>query len=209
MKKTLLFIACLSIAFSSVAQNHNLLINNELKNTKNSISLSLFNPLNGEIPLFYQRDLTPKLSAELGVGVTKWFDVMVGSMLCSNTFQGYAVEKSKLGVFLAPSLKYYPFGQNKGFHISAGMLYKRFNYNILDNENKIKNAYRSDFDKARLAIGYTEQWGNFTGEFQIGAAQRNTFKTPVAQNNEGYFSDSENKKSGITGFISCKIGYRF
>jgi hypothetical protein len=89
------------------------------------------------------------------------------------------------------------------------MLYKRFNYNVLDKENQVKKAARIDFDKARLAIGYTEHWGRFVGEFQVGAAQRSTSQTPHFKSNEGYFSESETATNGVKAFVSCKIGYRF
>jgi hypothetical protein len=190
------------------AQNANPFSINELR-LKNEIKLSLFNPLNGEMPIFYERRLTPKISAEIGLGVTKWLPVTINSMLCSATFQGYAIAKSRLGVYAAPALKYYPFGQNKGLFLSAGMLYKRFNYNVLDNEKQVKKATRTDLDKARLAIGYTEHWGRFVGEFQVGAAQRSTAKTPHFKSNEGYFSESERTATAVKGFVTCKIGYRF
>ena len=161
------------------------------------------------MPIFYERVLTPKISASAGIGVTKWLPVTINSMLCSATFQGYAIEKSTLGIFVAPELKYYPFGQNKGLYASAGMLYKRFNYNVLDKGNQVKKAVQTDFDKARFSIGYSEHWGRFVGEFQVGAAQRSTSKTPHAKSNEGYFSESETATIGVKGFVSCRIGYRF
>ncbi len=208
MNKLFLLLTYLFLTITGQAQNDNSLTTSELR-LKNELKLSLFNPLNGEMPIFYERVLTPKISASAGIGVTKWLPVTINSMLCSATFQGYAIEKSTLGLFVMPELKYYPFGQNKGWYASAGMLYKRFNYNVLDKENQVKKAVQTDFDKARLAIGYSEHWGRFVGEFQLGAAQRSTSKTPHINSNEGYFSESETNTTGVKCFVSCRVGYRF
>jgi len=99
MKKALLFLGVTACAFSAQAQEK-----------KNAIKLNLFSPIVKSGSFFYERALTTKTSAQLGVGFTSWG-------------KNDGVKLS--GLFITPEFRFYPSGNvMNGFYVGPFLRYQ-------------------------------------------------------------------------------------
>lgn len=184
-----------------------LLVSAQVAVPKNSIKIGTLNPLNAELPFFMEHHFSPKWSAELGLGATLWTPALMSAMNCSPTFQGLPIERAKLGLYVAPSVRYYPMGQERGLYLATGATVKQFNYKIVNIDGDIQKAYRRDVEYARVSLGYVQTWGRILGEFQIGAAARYVTKTTGIENDYAYYSSKQPKT--WTPQVAYRIGWSF
>lgn len=202
-KLHILFIFCFCFFFTKTNAQSN--FSHASKYNYRSLKLGIFNPLNGEFPIYFEQKVASKSSVELGVGFTRWFPLTAQSMLCSQTFQGLPIDESKIGFFAQPSFRFYPFEIKNGLNLSIGAGYKSFNYTVIENALTHK-ARRQELERLRCQIGYIQNWQRILGELQIGFSNKKTNENQLVNNPENLnTAQSPNYKNHF--IINCKIGF--
>lgn len=161
----------------------------------NSLTLGLASTINGFVPVYYERKLTPMLTVQVGAGITfRSFLNDVGQMFYTDIFgvdnteyftgsereeiidryENYEYRKAKLGQYLSVSPKlYFSSGALNGAYVAPMIEYKRYNYeaHLVDETKKTYNLY-DDEDQPRIGQTMNEHMTcldftiNFGGHIQ-------------------------------------------
>jgi hypothetical protein len=194
-------------------------------NPKNIFKINPFDALDGSFPLFFERVLTNKFSAEIGIGVTttsESFTSIRKELFGSDFYEGF--HQGQTGTFLKLGVRYYA-GKNddapEGSYLALEYQTKNFQFDAYPYIKDGSNFYRAatgpyqdtkvtNTDLIRVIFGYqSDNSSNFCWDPYIGIAMRKrTF--------DGWYEDESGKP--ILGSISetkpifligAKLGIRF
>jgi hypothetical protein len=190
------------------------------KMPKNVFKLDLIEVLDGTFPLFYERVIAPKFSAQLGVGMTSFTPILaelrpIYSGIYDEDYLGYV--KAKTGIYLSIGARYYA-GRNtfapEGAYIAVESQFKQYKFEAESSngsasgdktETKITN-----FDMIRILFGFQgEKYNNFTWEPQIGFGWRkHTYDGLIRDDNFNPIRGSVTSVKPVLVF-GFKIGVQF
>jgi hypothetical protein len=185
---------------------------------KNVFKLDLLEVFDGTFPLFYERVIAPKISLQLGVGVTSFKPIFaefrpIYSGISDDDYLGNDA-KDKTGLFLSIGAKYYA-GRNtfapEGAYLAVESQFKQYKFETVNNSGSTKIETKiTNFDMFRVLFGFQgEEFNNFTYEPQLGFGWRkHTFDGLIRDDNQNLIlgSVSTVKPVFVFGF---KIGLRF
>jgi hypothetical protein len=190
---------------------------------KNVFKLDLLEVFDGTFPLFYERVIAPKISLQLGVGVTSFKPIFaeyrpIYSGINDDDYLGYDA-KEKTGLFLSIGAKYYA-GRNtfapEGAYLAVESQFKQFKFETIpESSNGNPGSGRTEttitnFDMFRVLFGFQgEEFNNFTYEPQLGFGWRkHTYEGWIKDDNLNPIlgAVSSVKPVFVFGF---KIGLRF
>ena len=167
-------------------------------NVYNTLKINALGLLGGDVPIYYERVLSPHVSVEAGLGIT------LPSLRAGNVFksaglfgfnygENVVLDKANSSPFLSASLRYFPSkGKTdipEGVYFSLGTLWRKYSFNShLDNESIPffpQKSITKHFEYVNLKIGVAKINDRFITDYYVGFALRNTTKS-------SYFYDSNN-----------------
>lgn len=192
----------------------NLLDEEQNGNGKNIIKFGLVNLLFGDIPLFYERVLSNKLSLELGLGVNYGKGIISSYLGLDET--DYVIQKNKLGLFTEANIKFFTSSKKdipEGFYLSLGAQYKKSNFLTVNDFNQVINipvSTTSNISLIRLSAGYAFIFDNFYTESLLGIGLRSQKSSIYTIDSNGIIVLQNTKSNNQPIFlINYKFGYVF
>jgi hypothetical protein len=147
------------------------------KEIRNTLKINPLAALVGDMPLYYERVLSPKFSVEAGVGLT--LKSRLGSSLATEIGFGgtdlgdnVVTDKSLIGPYYSIALRYFPTSRSntipEGLYFSLASRYRKYSFDIhLDNESlpfDDKQSKVTQLDLGRITVGYVWMSDKFTSE---------------------------------------------
>ncbi len=147
------------------------------KTIYNTLKINPLAALVGDMPLYYERVLSPKFSVEIGVGITLKSSLASG-LATEIGFGGtdlgdnIVVDKTAIGSYGSVALRYFPTSRSntipEGLYFSLASRYRKYSFDIhLDNENAPfpdKQSSITQLDLGRITVGYVWLNDRFTSE---------------------------------------------
>jgi hypothetical protein len=177
-------------------------------NPKNIIKINPLEILNASFPIFYERVLSPKFSAEIGIGlttITPSFAEFQSALLGGNGYAFEGLQKGKTGPLLKIGFRYYA-GRGddapEGAYFALEYQMKKYNFDAYKLNPGGDRSYSAPYqassitntDLLRILFGYQyEGNSNFTWDPYIGLGWRQTTFN-------GYYQDDASKV--VLGSIS-------
>ncbi|PWH81387.1 DUF3575 domain-containing protein [Brumimicrobium oceani] len=142
---------------------------------KNIIKLNLGELFSSDFSLYYERQLTNKLTFEVGAGLT--YNDFFGHLFSPSLYapEAYAVDK-KMGNSFAVGLRFYTSRTFDGFYIAPEYKYRKYHWSdeaqFIDTDANIPGLYLDEsrvHSIARLSFGYALFYSNnIQFDFQTG-----------------------------------------
>jgi hypothetical protein len=195
------------------------------KEVNNTLKINPFAAVLGDLPLYYERVLSPKLSVEVGVGASiksngAWAnlgrDIGFSSIYFGNDI---VIDKSRAKPYWSAAVRFFPYSSRtnspEGLYFSLGTRWRTYAYNThLRNESapfpKQVSSVRQ-FDYARVTVGYTTQYDHFIMDYFAGFGirnnQTNTFIYDITKNYEVKATTSSYNMPAL--IIGCRLGFVF
>lgn len=186
---------------------------------QNTLKINLLGLIAGDVPLYYERVLSPHVSVEAGLGITLP-TLRAGRYLQNEGLFGFnygeqvVLDKANTNPFVSLAFRYFPSkGESdipEGFYFSVGTLWRKYSFDShLDNENfpfKPQKSTTQHFDYIRITLGKSSMTNRFITDYYIGLSLRNTVKS-------SYLYDETNNYEivpySVKSFApSILIGYR-
>ena len=187
MIKSLFLLLVLLITLSAFTQDEpKVVVFNSSKSTreatdfKNLIKFGMLEPFSGSFSLYYERVLTDKFSAEIGLGLTIKDYLSIAFNDIGNLFSETS-DEARLGPSFALGLRYYPSYIPEDFYVAAEFRYKRYlndrSYN--DGVGDLIMTETNSSAIGRITFGYQFKvlenvFWDFYGGFGIGKVKQST-----------------------------------
>jgi len=183
----------------------------------NIVKVGLLYWVNGVIPVYYERKLTPWLTVQGGVGLTTRdfiADLMneiiytAGDGSSYNTYYSYQHRKALVGYYLSAQPKFYLNNDAMdGFYISPWLEFKHYAFkaNMVDPTQPdlvyLNNAYQNEHRNCldfTINCGWQWMYNPLTIEFNLGAGFRRYWESrlDIEQGNTGYYTNGLNTFNG-------------
>jgi hypothetical protein len=183
---------------------------------KNTLRLSPLELFSGDLPIYYERVISKKLSIELGIGLT-YIDFLGNLATTEYTPIPAGDRSAKLGYSYFVGIQYYPSEVLKKLYFSAQLKYRIFNWERLKYENSqtIQLESTKSYLMPRLNIGYIAHLSNiFTFEYFGGfglASVKNTVSGDIYNDdtNEFEYTMFEKDRLKLRIHFGFKMGILF
>lgn len=184
----------------------------------NNIKISLFELASGDFPIYYERALSEKFSAEVSAGVT--FGDYFGSLFAKSEIapSDYNVD-AKYGFSLSAAVRFYPFAVFEDFYIAAEYKHRKYNWNrdievfTPSGSNAQKEVAESRvYAMPRINLGYSFFYDyNLTFDYHIGVGMNTPTETiyriQPGDNQGALTEEKQNTRPRL--HLGFKIGYVF
>ena len=133
-----------------------------LRTPPNLFKVSLFEILAGDISLYYERVLSERLSAEVGLGMT--IDDYFAGIFSNSIYDDFYFDDDRtalMGYSFGLGLRYYPYSASDEFYFAPEFKYRYYhsevNYPYTNNMGQVDyftDENSKDFMNFRISVGY-------------------------------------------------------